>query len=58
MKAFMIEWFSTDQQMYKQEYYLQTKAAFARFQMLEQYVKDSRPEITTIFVDNSDVESF
>ena len=56
MRMFMIEWWCEVQQKYMQEYYLQSKPAFNRFIMLEQMVKDSRPEISTLFLDDSTEE--
>lgn len=58
MKMFMIEWWDAKQEKYHQEYYLQTKMAFQRFLMLEQDVRDSNPEITTQYLDNSTGDGF
>ena len=54
----MIEWWDTKQEKYHQEFYLQTKMAFRRFLMLEQDVRDSNPEITTKYLDNSTGDEF
>lgn len=52
MKFFMIEYWNENQGMYKQEYYLQYPTAFERFASLAQSLKESNPEITTLYLEN------
>lgn len=54
MKAFCIEYWDEDKQKYVQEYYMNIMMAAKRVQGLEKYVKNSHPEISTIFIDDAE----
>jgi len=52
-RIYRVEWWEKAEGRYHQEYYSNVSRAADRVIMLEDCVTDSRPEITTVLVDNT-----